>query len=301
LYFQKLKTFFTDFNKLFIVNADNVGSNQLQQVRIALRGKSEILMGKNTMIRKALSEFIAETSRTELEQLLPLVRGNIGFVFTNGDLSEIRDIFTAVAIGAPAKAGGIAQCDVSVPAGSTGMDPSKTSFFQALNISTKIVKGTIEIVNDIHLIKKGEKVGASEATLLKMLNVMPFKYFLDVVMIYDNGSLYTNEVLDIKDEHIVAKFMQGVATIAAVSLQLQFPTVASVPHSLFNGFKNALAIAVETDYSFRQAEKVKAYLANPEAFAVAAAPAAASSAPAAAPAAAEESEEEEDAGFSLFD
>ncbi len=49
---------------------------------------------------------------------------------------------------------------------------------QALNIPTKINKGCVEIVNDVHLIKQSEKVGASEATLLAKLGIKPFSYGL---------------------------------------------------------------------------------------------------------------------------
>ena len=38
------------------------------------------------------------------------------------------------------------------------MGPEKTSFFQALQIPTKIARGTIEILNEVHLIKVGDKV-----------------------------------------------------------------------------------------------------------------------------------------------
>ena len=84
-----------------------------------------------------------------------------------------------------------------------------------------------------------------------------------------------------------------------------YPNVASVPHSIVNGMKNLLAIAAATEITFMEAETVKAFLADPSAFA-AAAPAAAAAAPAAAAAAApppkEESEEEDDdMGFGLFD
>ena len=51
-----------------------------------------------------------------------------------------------------------------------------SSFFQALSIATKISRGTIEILSEVHLIKKDEKVGFSEAALLKMLNIFPFSY-----------------------------------------------------------------------------------------------------------------------------
>src|SRR6202035_3652565 len=105
--------------------------------------------------------------------LLPHVRGNIGFVFTDGDLKEVRDIIVANKIAAPARAGAYAPMDVFVPAGNTGMEPGKTSFFQALGIPTKIARGTIEITSDLKLVEAGGKVGASEATLLNMLNISP--------------------------------------------------------------------------------------------------------------------------------
>ena len=40
----------------------------------------------------------------------------------------------------------MAPVDVFVPAGNTGLGPEKTSFFQALSITTKISRGTIEIL-----------------------------------------------------------------------------------------------------------------------------------------------------------
>jgi large subunit ribosomal protein LP0 len=110
-------------------------------------------------------------------------------------------------------------------------------------------------------------------------------------------------VLDITDEDLGNLITAGLRNIAAACLELNYPTMASLPHSLVNGYKNVLAIAVETDYTFPLAEKVKAYLADPSAFAVAApAAGAGGAAPAAAAAAPEpEEEEDEDMGFSLFD
>jgi len=302
-YFIKIESFFDKYDKCFVVGADNVGSLQMQQIRMSLRGRAEVLMGKNTMMRKAIRGMLDK--HAELEKILPCVVGNIGFVFTNEDLNEIRDLLLENKVKAPARAGAIAPLDVKVPAQNTGLGPEKTSFFQALSIPTKISRGTIEIINEVHLINVGDKVGMSEATLLNMLNISPFSYGLVVNQVYDNGAIFSPKVLDITDEDIKAKFMAGVANIAAVSLAIGYPTSASVPHSVVNGFKNLLAIAAETEVTFAEAEKMKAYLADPSAFAVAAAPAAAaSSAAEAAPAAKEpepEDESDEEMGFGLFD
>jgi large subunit ribosomal protein LP0 len=299
-YFIRLKTLLEDYSSIFIVNVDNVGSNQMHQIRHALRGKAVVLMGKNTMIRRALRSLIVDYPL--FEKLLPHVKGNIGFVFTNEDLKETRDVILSNRMRAPAKAGAIAPVNVVIPAGNTGMDPSKTSFFQALGVPTKIARGTIEIINDVHLLKTGAKVGASEATLLNMLNISPFTYGLSVLQIYDNGTTFHPSILDVEESALIQRLMGGIQQIAAISLSIGYPTLASVPHSLINGYKKLLAVAVSTDYTFPAVEQLKAYLADPSAFAVAAAPVAAvEETPAAATAAAEEEEEsDEDMGLDLF-
>ena len=150
----------------------------MQQIRISLRGHAIVLMGKNTMMRKAIRGHLQ--TNPDLECLLPHIRGNVGFVFTKEDLVSVRDLLLSNKVKAPARAGAIAPLDVEIPAQNTGMGPEKTSFFQALNIPTKITKGTIEIMNTVELIKTGDKVGMSESTLLTMLGIMPFSYGLVV-------------------------------------------------------------------------------------------------------------------------
>lgn len=301
-YFLKLLQLFDEYPKCFIVGVDNVGSKQMQEIRQAMRGHAEILMGKNTMIRKAIRGNIQKNPA--LEKLLPHIVNNVGFVFTNEDLSEIRDKLLENRKGAPAKAGALAPIDVKLPPQNTGMGPEKTSFFQALSIPTKISRGTIEILNEVHLIKAGEKVGASESTLLNMMNIRPFSYGLVVLQVYDSGTIFDPSVLDITSEDLRSKFVTGVTQLAAVCLAIKYPCMASVPHMVANGFKNLLAVAAVTDYSFKEAEQLKEYLADPSKFA-AAAPVAAAPAAEEAPKEEEKKEEseseDEDMGFGLFD
>lgn len=295
-----------EFPKMFLVGVDNVGSKQMQQIRQSLRGRAEILMGKNTMIRKAIRGHLE--NNPALEKLIPHIKGNVGFVFTKEELTDVRDLILANKVAAPAKAGAIAPLDVFVPKGNTGLGPEKTSFFQALAIPTKIAKGTIEILNDVHLIKQGEKVGASESTLLNMLKISPFSYGLVIQQVYEGGACFSPDVLDITSEDILSRFITGIVNVASVSLEIGYPTVVSVPHSIINGFKNIAAVAVETEITFPQVEQLKAFLENPDAFTSLAPAADATSAAAPAEEAKEEKKEEEeeeesddDMGFGLFD
>jgi large subunit ribosomal protein LP0 len=300
-FFEKMTRLLNEYPKCFIVGADNVGSKQMQKIRISLRGKAEILMGKNTMMKKCMRNCL-ETN-PDIANLLPYIVENVGFVFTKEDLSEIKKILAENKVKAPAKAGAISNADVEVPSQVTTMGPEKTSFFQALQIPTKITRGQIEIINNINLLKVGDKVGASEATLLNMLNISPFSYGLTIRQVYENGSVFAPSILDITPEDIRKKFTDGCRRIAAVSLAIGYPTVASAPHSIVNGFKKLMAVAAATEIEFEQVKGIKEYLKDPSKFA-AAAPAAAAAAPAKEEKKKEktpEPSEDEDMGFGLFD
>jgi len=305
-YFTQLTGYLNDYKTVIIVGADNVGSNQLQRVRILLRNspKGMVLMGKNTMARNCIRKAAAENPK--LEKLLSLVQGNMGFVFTNDDPKAVRDTISSCKVPAAARAGILAPVDVFVPAGPTGMDPSQTAFFQALNIATKIVKGAIEIINQVHLLKPGDKVGNSEVALLSKLNIRPFSFGLAILKVFEDGAAFDPAVLDMTTETLVSKFVSASSKVAAISLAISYPTHASVSHVVGNGFLKLLALSLSTDYTFEKAQKFKDFLANPGAFASAAPAASSAAAPAAAAAAKkeepkEEEEEDMEGAFSLFD
>lgn len=77
---------------------------------------------------------------------------------------------------------------------------------------------------------------------------------------YDSGTIFAPAILDIKPEDLREKFMAGVANVAALSLAIGYPTVASAPHSIANGFKNLLAIAAVTEVEFKEAETIKEFI-----------------------------------------
>merc|ERR1719507_1590439 len=195
-----------------------------------------------------------------------------------------------------------------LPSGPTGMDPSQTSFFQALNIGTKIVKGQIELVSDFPILKVGQKVSPSAASLLGKLSVKPFEYGMEVQQVFQDASVFA-AVLDIKDEVLIQKFLAGIANMAAFSREVGIPTEAALPHAFGNAFRNVAALIADADFTFKEVEEVKKFLENPEAYS-AATPAAA--APAAGggsgggaakeekKAAIVEEEEEEEVDFDLF-
>jgi len=246
-YFAHLEDCLNKYPRAFLVDADFVGSKQISDIRIALRGKAELVFGKNTMIRRCIRNLTADGTHPVWEALIPYMVGNIGFVFTEGDFEPVMDVIKEYVKPAPAKAGVIAPTGCTIPKGPTGLDPAQTSFFQALNIATKINKGSIEIINDTTVIKEGTKVGTSEAALLAKLGVKPFQYGLNVKFVYEGG-VFPLDVLSINDDTLIGLFSQGVGKVAALSLGAGYPTEASFPHLVIKGVNNILAVALEVGY-----------------------------------------------------
>jgi large subunit ribosomal protein LP0 len=180
------------------------------------------------------------------------------------------------------------------------MEPGKTSFFQALGVPTKIARGTIEITTDLKLVEAGTKVGASEATLLNMLNISPFTYGMGISQVYDQGNTFPPSVLDIEESQLLKAFSTAITTIACISLAANFPTLPSVIHSVVNSYKKVLAVAIETEYSWPEIDELKDRIANPDAYAGAAVAETTSEAPKVEAAKEEEEEEAEESGDEGF-
>merc|ERR1719476_1120533 len=236
----------------------------------------------------------------------------MGFIFCHesSSLQLARDTLDEYVVPAAAKAGVVAPKDVTIPQGPSGLEPSQTSFFQALNIPTKIVKGAIELTQDFKICTEGEKVVLSAQALLTKLGLKPFEYGMKIRSVYQDGAVFDAAVLDIDDSVLLKKFMTGVSHVAAFGREVGIPTEAGLPHMMCNAFKNIVATVTDIDFfAGEKAQELKDILSDPEKLAAmkaagasaAAAPAAGASGGAAAAAKVEEpEEEEEEMDFDLF-
>jgi large subunit ribosomal protein LP0 len=311
-YEVRLNKLFDTFSKVYFVTVDNVTSQQMHNVRRGLRGRGELLMGKNTLQKKVISkrasaEGASNNDKAIFEKFVKesLIHGNCGLIFSNDPIDQIREVITKNRIQAPARIGAISPVEVTIAAGNTGLEPTMTSFFQALNIATKIAKGTVEIVTDKKVLSVGEKVDSSTAALLTKLKINPFFYGLELRAVWDDGVVFSAADLEFTDSRIEELFGEAVGNMTALSLGAGIPTAASFPHLITDAFKNLLAVSLVTDYSFPEfggADLKKAIKEGKVGGGAPAAPAKGDSKPAAVAAAKapEPEEEEDDIGMGLL-
>ncbi len=77
-----------------------------------------------------------------------------------------------------------------------------------------------------------------------------------MLQVFEGGALYDSAILDISDEAMLSAVSSAIGNIASLCLATGFPTLASIPHSVINGYKNVLGLALATDVSFPLADKV---------------------------------------------
>eukprot|EP01084_Bolivina_argentea_P142219 249835_1 len=301
-YADKLNGLLDKYDRILFVQINNVRSQQLHDIRRDLRGKAELLMGKKTLQKRVISNRSEEGEENLLKEKLVdagILVGNRGMLFTNDSIESVHAVLKKHRIQAPAKVGAISPVDVEVPAGNTGMEPTTTSFFQALGVQTKIAKGTVEITVAKKVLSTGDKVDAGCATLLQKLKISPFWYEAEIECVWDRGVVFTAEDLSVTDEALEKSFLEGINNVTALSLGAGVPTAASFPHLVVDAFKDLLALSLETEYSFEEfnGKQLKDDIKSGKSSAAAAAPAAAAAAAPAAKAAVAEESSEDDMGM----
>merc|ERR1719334_916078 len=264
-----------------------------------LRGRGVFIFGKKTMLRKVLRMKCEREKEDQPEKaekllkLLALIEGNVGLLFHNEDIKAIRDEVEGETLPCAAKVGIDAPCDVTVKAGPTGCDPTQTAFFQLLDIPTKINRGQVEIVSDVVVIRQGEKVGASQASLCAKLNITPFAFGPVGRHAYDDGDVYSCEVLDITDEMIENGFTNALRKASALCLGTGLPNSLTVPHYVYKAWQTIAKLMLGTETE-GMSPHYQTYLDSFGGIGGGGGVAAADASGAAPPAAVEESESEEE-------
>lgn len=73
-YFERMEELLDNYRKILVVSADHVGSQQFHMIRKSLRGTGVVLMGKNTMMRKVIQNFMRKNADHPIEAIVPYVK-----------------------------------------------------------------------------------------------------------------------------------------------------------------------------------------------------------------------------------
>jgi len=241
---KKIQDLAKKFPIIGILNMHSLPAAQLARMRGQLRQNVEMMMCKKSLILLALEKLKATHKNVEnLEKILPDMPA---LIFTKDNPFAIYKTIKKNKSKAPAKAGQLAPFDLIVPAGPTSFAPGPVlSELAQLGIKAGVEGGKVAVKQDCTVCKEGQPIKLALASMLARLGIEPMEIGLDLVAIYEAGTIYPKTVLDIDE----TKFMSDLTTAASWAFNLAMEAVYlskdTAEPLLQKAFREAKAVALE--------------------------------------------------------
>ena len=245
--FDDLIELLNKYSVIAVADLQKVRSSQIQEIRKKLRGKAELVVAKNTILRKAAEK--AAGQKEKVNQFADSLTGSKVLIFTQMNPFELIIFLNKNKVRVPAKGGDVATSDIMIPGGNTGLQPGPViSEFNEAKVQTRIEGGSIFVAKDTVVVTKGDVIPVKTASLLSKLGMKPMEAGLSLSYAYDNGLLLgpTDLAFDLDkmrtDITSAARLAFGVAVEANIMLPETAPMIIS------KAYRQAVAVSVEAGF-----------------------------------------------------
>jgi large subunit ribosomal protein L10 len=248
---EKLINLMSNYRVIAIANLYKVRSTQIQELRRKLNGKVKFLVAKNTLIQKAIENL--KDKKHGLEGLSKALKGPNILLFTNMDAYELSLLLNKNKVKVFAKPGDIAMNDIIIPAGNTGFSPGPIiSDFNELKIPTKIESGSIMIVKDTVVAKKGDVISAKLASILSKLGIKPIEVGLELLYAYEEGLILEPEDLKLDLEAYKKDILQAHSEAFGLAVSINYLTKETAQSILYKAYAQAMQLSIEAEYPTKE-------------------------------------------------
>ena len=252
-----------------IVSVAGIPARQFQAMRRRLRGKAEIRVAKNTLVRLALERAGAE--RKGLTDLAASLAGQTAVVTTKLNPFRLFKELESTKTNAPARGGEVAPAEIWVRAGETPFKPGPiVGELQKAGVPAAIEKGKVLIKKDKLLVKAGDRIPREVASVLTRLEIYPLIVGLDLRSAYEAGQLYGRDVLAVDDVKVRADVLAAVRSALNLSVFIEYPTTFTVPFLIGKAVREAYGLAIEAGFPTKETAKFLIAKAQAQALALAA-------------------------------
>jgi len=244
---ERLKEYFRRYPVVAAAELSKARSAMLHEIRRRLRNQVEITVIKKSLARKAAEELGEE--RPNLTRFIDSIKGGALLLFTGMDPFKLSLLVQRNKVRVEARGGDVAESDIVVPAGNTGIPPGPViSEFSALKIPTKIDSGTIWITMDTVAARKGEVISPKLASLLSRLGVKPVETGLSLISAYSDGTVIAGEDLKLDLGEYRRRIIEAASNALNLAVNANIPTRESLPFIIARAYLEARRIAVEAEY-----------------------------------------------------
>lgn len=249
------------------VNLYKMPSPQLQKIKKELHGKATIRIAKKSSITHAISG----SKKSSIASLADKVSGQAGLIFSNDNPFSLFKLIEKSKSPAPAKPGQIAPKDVMIQSGGTGIAAGPAiGQLQKAGLKTTIKDGKISVSEDKVVVKAGQPISAEVCSVLGMLNIKPMEIGLDMVAAYEDGTVFTKDMLAVDDKKYEQDIISTIKSAINLSLNTGFITQQTAEMAIIKAHREARMLGIDAGVfepalveelvlkAYRQAMAVKA-------------------------------------------
>lgn len=227
-----------------VVNMENLPAANLLKIKKQLKDKVELVMTRKTLMELGLKKLNLENS----DELLGKLKGSPALMFTDENPFTLYKIIKKNKTPAPAKPGQEAPYDITLPAGPTPFAPGPViSEFAQLGIPAGVEEGKVAIKEETTVVREGEQISEQLAGMLQRLNIEPMEVGMDLVAVYEKGTIYGRKVLDIDEEQFAADLAGAASAGLNLAVEMGYTTPDTISTLIAKAFSGAKNVGVEAN------------------------------------------------------
>jgi large subunit ribosomal protein L10 len=201
-------------------------------------------MVKKRLIAKALEE----SNASGIGGLSVHVRGETALLLSRTNPFKLARKIEKSKSQAPAKPGDISPEDILIKAGPTPLPPGPViGELQKVKLPAGVQGDKISIMKDTVIVKEGEEITADVAGVLSKLGIEPMEIGLDVVAAWEDGIVYTKDILFVPLEKYEKQVRDAGAAAFNLSININHFTPETVPFLIAKASQEAGALATNAD------------------------------------------------------
>lgn len=226
-----------------LVNMENLPAQQLSNMRSQLRGKVVILMTKKRLLKIVFEQMKDE--KKGIEKLSEHLTGMPALIFTKDNPFALMSTLNKNKSNAPARGGQIAPKDIIVPAGPTPFAPGPIiSELGQAGIKAGIEGGKVAVKADSVVARKGEVIKDKVASILTRLGIHPMEVGLDLIAVYEGGTIFTKDVLSIDESKYLVDLKMAHSWAVNLSVFSGYITKDTIKIMIAKAYRDSKAIGI---------------------------------------------------------
>lgn len=241
---EELKNIINSYPSIAIVGIENIPAPQMQKLREKIREIGVLRVSKNRLIKRALEEVGGK-----IKDLANSISGQTAILATKENPFKLYKFIKESRTKAPAKGGEIAQHDIEVKAGETPFKPGPiVGELQKVGIPAAIEGGKVVIKKDKVLVRAGEEISKEIAQALTRLEIYPIEIGLDLKAVYENGVIFTPDVLEIDEEKFRSELITAIRNAFLLAIDRKWTTPETINYLISKAYQDALALSMSISF-----------------------------------------------------